>query len=58
MPDDESLKPLDYVILGLIRNGMKKFQTLNKRLVKTGFMKINSSFEKLKMNQFFHGLIR
>jgi len=48
MPDDESLKPLDYVILGLIRNGMKKFQTLNKRLVKTGFMKINSSFEKLK----------
>ena len=48
MPDDESLKPLDYVILGLIRNGMKKFQTLNKRLAKTGFMKINSSFEKLK----------
>ena len=48
MTDDESLKPLDYVILGLIRNGMKKFQTLNKRLAKTGFMKINSSFEKLK----------
>ena len=48
MPDDKSLKPLDYVILGLIRNGMKKFQTLNKRLAKTGFMKINSSFEKLK----------
>ena len=48
MSDDKSLKPLDYVILGLIRNGMKKFQTLNKRLAKTGFMKINSSFEKLK----------
>ena len=48
MPDDESLKPLDYVVLGLIRNGIKKFQTLNKRLAKTGVMKINSSFEKLK----------
>ena len=48
MSDDKSLKPLDYVILGLIRNGMKKFQPLNKRLAKTGFMKINSSFEKLK----------
>ena len=48
MSDDESLKPLDYVVLGLIRNGIKKLQTLNKRLAKTGFLKINSSFEKLK----------
>ena len=48
MPDDESLKPLDYVVLGLIRNGIKKLQTLNKRLAKTSVMKINSSFEKLK----------
>ena len=48
MTDDESLKPLDYVVLGLIRNGIKKLQTLNKRLVKTSVMKINSSFEKLK----------
>ena len=48
MTDDESLKPLDYVVLGLIRNGIKKLQTLNKRLAKTGIMKINSSFEKLK----------
>ena len=48
MSDDESLKPLDYVVLGLIRNGIKKLQTLNKRLAKTSVMKINSSFEKLK----------
>ena len=48
MSDDESLKPLDYVILGLIRNGIKNLQTLNKRLAKTSVMKINSSFEKLK----------
>ena len=48
MTDDESLKPLDYVVLGLIRNGIKKLQTLNKRLAKTSVMKINSSFEKLK----------
>ena len=48
MSDDESLKPLDYVVLGLIRNGIKKLQTLSKRLAKTGFLKINSSFEKLK----------
>ena len=48
MSDDESLKPLDYVILGLIRNGIKNLQTLNKRLAKTSVLKINSSFEKLK----------
>ena len=48
MTDDESLKPLDYVVLGLIRNGIKKLQTLNKRLAKTSVLKINSSFEKLK----------
>ena len=48
MTDDESLKSLDYVVLGLIRNGIKKLQTLNKRLAKTSVLKINSSFEKLK----------
>ena len=48
MSDDESLKPLDYVVLGLIRNGIKNLQTLNKRLAKTSVLKINSSFEKLK----------
>jgi len=34
MTDDEPLKPLDYVILGLIRNGIKKLSTLQKRLKK------------------------
>ena len=47
MTDDEPLKPLDYVILGLIRNGIKKLSTLQKRLKKTGEIKITSSFNKL-----------
>jgi len=47
MSNDE-LKPLDYVVLGLIRNGVQKLQTLMKRLPKTNYRKINSSFDKLK----------
>ena len=47
---EEALEPLDYVILGLIRNGIKKYQTLAKRLPKIPIMKFNSIFEKLKKN--------
>ena len=47
---EEALEPLDYVILGLIRNGIKKYQTLAKRLPKVPIMKFNSIFEKLKKN--------
>ena len=46
MPNDE-LKPLDYVVLGLIRNGIKKLQHMFKRLPKTSTMKINVSFNRL-----------
>ena len=46
MSNDE-LKPLDYVVLGLIRNGIQKFQSLQKRLTKTGQKKVTSSFNKL-----------
>ena len=48
--EEEALEPLDYVILGLIRNGIKKYQTLAKRLPKVPIMKFNSIFEKLKKN--------
>ena len=44
---EEALEPLDYVILGLIRNGIKKYQTLAKRLPKVPIMKFNSIFGKL-----------
>jgi len=44
---EEVLEPLDYVILGLIRNGIKKYQTLAKRLPKVPIMKFNSIFGKL-----------
>ena len=47
MSNDE-LKPLDYVVLGLIRNGIRKFQSLQKRLTKTGQRKVTSSFNKLR----------
>ena len=30
----EALEPLDYVILGLIRNGIKKYQTLAEKITK------------------------
>ena len=46
MSNDE-LKPLDYVVLGLIRNGIRKFQALQNKLTKTGQKKITSSFNKL-----------
>ena len=45
--EEEALEPLDYVILGLIRNGIKKYQTLAKRLPKVPIMKFNSIFGKL-----------
>ena len=41
------LKPLDYVVLGLIRNGIRKFQALQNKLTKTGQKKVTSSFNKL-----------
>tara|TARA_B100000315_G_scaffold254680_1_gene296251 strand:- start:178 stop:777 length:600 start_codon:yes stop_codon:yes gene_type:complete len=47
MTDNESLKPLDYVILGLIRNGIRKFQAMQNKLTKTGQKKVTSSFNKL-----------
>ena len=44
---EEALEPLDYMVLGLIRNGIRKYQTLAKRLSKSSIRKINSSFDKL-----------
>ena len=43
----EPLTPLDYVVLGLIRNGVSKLQTMFKRMPRVSSFKINSSFNKL-----------
>ena len=44
---DEELEPLDYVVLGLIRNGVSKLQTMFKRMPRVSSFKINSSFNRL-----------
>ena len=48
----DPLTPLDYVVLGLIRNGVAKYQTMFKRLSRVSRMKINSSYEKLKKSKY------
>ena len=47
-----ALTPLDYVVLGLIRNGVAKYQTLFNRLSRVSRRKINSSYEKLKKSKY------
>jgi len=42
------LTAFDYVLLGLIRNGVSKLQTMMKRLSRVPSLKVNSSYEKLK----------
>ena len=44
---NEELEPLDYVVLGLIRNGVSKLQTMFKRIPRVSSFKINSSFNRL-----------
>jgi hypothetical protein len=48
----DPLIPLDYVVLGLIRNGVAKYQTLFNRLSRVSRRKINSSYEKLKNSKY------
>ena len=43
----EPLTSFDYVVLGLIRNGVSKLQTMFKRMPKVSSGKITSSFNKL-----------
>ena len=45
------LEPLDYVIMGLIRNGLSKWNTIGKRLPKIGILKMNSSAKRLEANE-------
>ena len=48
----DPLPPLDYVVLGLIRNGVAKYQTMFNRLSRVSRRKINSSYEKLKNSKY------
>ena len=43
----EPLTSFDYIVLGLIRNGVSKLQTIFKRMPRVSNFKINSSFDKL-----------
>jgi len=45
---DESLIPSDYVLMGLLRNGISKLQTMYARLPKMSVWKINSRLEEMK----------
>ena len=45
------LEPLDYVIMGLIRNGLSKWGTIGKRLPKIGMLKMNSSAKRLEAHE-------
>jgi len=42
----EELEPLDYVILGLMRNGVSRGLTFQNRLRKVSFRKITKSINK------------
>ena len=45
------LEPLDYVIMGFIRNGLSKWSTIGKRIPKIGILKMNSSAKRLEANE-------
>ena len=53
MSDDESLTPLDYVILGIVRSGVTKIQSIFKRLPKVSNWTIEKKINNLKK----HGLL-
>ena len=54
----EPLAPLDYVVLGLIRNGVSKLQTMFKRMPRVSSFKINSSFNRLMKRGCFINLLK
>ena len=52
---DESLIPSDYVLMGLLRNGISKLQTMYARLPKMSVWKINSRLEEMKKRELLEG---
>ena len=52
---DESLIPFDYVLMGLLRNGISKLQTMYARLPKMTVWKINSRLEEMKKRELLEG---
>ena len=49
------LEPLDFVIMGFIRNGLSKWSSIDKRLPKVGLLKKNSSYKRLEANEIITG---
>ena len=49
------LEPLDFIIMGLIRNGLSKWSSIDKRLPKVGLLKKNSSYKRLEANEIITG---
>ena len=50
---DEPLTPFDYVLLGLIRNGISKMNNLTKRLKHVSLFKVDSAYRKLLKRNYF-----
>ena len=47
---EEELETLDHIIMGLIRNGLSNWGTIQRRMPKVGILKMNSSAKRLENN--------
>ena len=47
---EEALETLDHIIMGLIRNGLSNWGTIQRRMPKVGILKMNSSAKRLENN--------
>ena len=47
---EEELETLDHIIMGLIRNGLSNWGTIQRRMPKAGILKMNSSAKRLENN--------
>ena len=52
---DESLIPFDYVLMGLLRNGISKLQTLYARFPRMSVMKITKRLDEMEKRELLEG---
>jgi hypothetical protein len=52
---DESLIPFDYVLMGLLRNGISKLQTLYARFPRMAVMKITKRLDEMEKRELLEG---
>ena len=52
---DESLTPFDYVLMGLLRNGISKLQTLYARFPRMSVMKITKRLDEMEKRELLEG---